>query len=383
MCIYNKSDLQNIFITKQSAHAFAEGYINLQQFEDIKSKHTTTIYSPNIFVAVGLGLLTILIVLAAGGLGALLFGPFFRSGTLFLLFGVLCYVALEFMCDKKKHKDSGVDIVLMAIVALGMAGGFDLFFIPQLENLFLSLLLLLIFTWFTYRFVNLLSGVAAHISLFVFVFNSYTALGEFTIFSFPFVLIGLSILTYYFAVKNSRHISYFMYYPIFRAIKMVSIFAFYGAGNYYLLDSIINTNYLLTAHSALSFGWFFWMWTFAVPVVYLLIGIKRKDILFIRTGALFIALSIVTFKYYHHIIPIDVALLIAGVILVPLSYILMRFLKDGKYGFIYNAEVSSSSKRANLEAFALSQLAIAPHASEDTTKFGGGSFGGAGSGSNY
>jgi hypothetical protein len=125
------------------------------------------------------------------------------------------------------------------------------------------------------------------------------------------------------------------------------------------------------------------LWTFAVPLVYLFVGIKRKDILFIRTGGLFIALSIVTFKYYHTIIPIDVALLIAGFILVPLSYILMQFLKNGKYGFVYNAEAVTSSRMEDLEAFALSQLAMPPQAPEEGTKFGGGNFGGAGSGSNY
>ena len=383
MCRYNTSTLQNIFINKQSAKAFAEGNINHEQYEDIKSKHPASLYSPNIFVAVGLGLLTLLVVMAAGGLGALLFGSFFRTGTLFLLFGVLCYVALEIMCGKKNHKDSGVDIVLMAAVATCMAGGLELFFTPSQEDIFLSFFLLLIFSWFTYRFVDVISGIAAFLSLLVFVFNTYTALGEFTIFSFPFVLMAISALSYYVSEKKTKQNSYFIYYPIFRAIKIVSLFAFYGAGNYYVVESIIHNNYLLTAHSALSFGWFFWLWTFAVPIVYLFVGIKRKDILFLRTGALFIAISIVTFKYYHTIIPIDVALLIAGVILVPLSYILMQFLKNGKYGFVYNAEAVTSSRMEDLEAFALSQLAMPPQAPEETTKFGGGNFGGAGSGSNY
>ncbi len=383
MSIYNKPELQNIFTTKQSAKAFTEGYINQQQYEDIKSNHPASLYSPNIFVAIGLGLLTLLIIMAAGGLGALLFGSFFRTGTLFLLFGVLCYVALEIMCGKKNHKDSGVDIVLMAAVATCMAGGLELFFSPAQEDIFLSFLLLLIFSWFTYRFVNVISGLAAFLCLLVFVFNTYTALGEFTIFSFPFVLMGLTAFTYYFSENKTKQNSYFVYYPIFKAIKIASLFAFYGAGNYFVVESIIHNNYLLTSHSALSFGWFFWLWTFAIPIVYLFVGISRKNILFIRTGVLFIAISFVTFKYYHAIIPIDVALLIAGIIVVPLSYILMKFLKDGKYGFVYNAEATTSSKMEDLEAFALSQLAMPPQAPDESTKFGGGNFGGAGSGSNY
>ena len=107
-------------------------------------------------------------------------------------------------------KEHPVDIVLMAAVATCMAGGLELFFTPAQVDIFLSFFLLLIFSWFTYRFVDVISGIAAFICLLVFVFNVYTSLGEFTIFSFPFVLMALTALAYFFSKGKTKQNSYFI-----------------------------------------------------------------------------------------------------------------------------------------------------------------------------
>ena len=383
MIIYKKATLENIFIKSQSEKAFAAGYIDNECHERIKAEHPSDLYSPNTFVAIGLGLLTLLIVFATMGLFFLVTSGFHFGSGAFLMMGIACYIGLEIMCSTKKHKNSGVDTVLMLATASFVGFGFSIMLPSNQSDLLLSLILLIISLWFGYRFVNVIGGAVAFICLLIFIFNLYNSLGEFTIFSFPFVLIAVAALIYFIASKQTSRESYFVHYPVFGGIKIVAVFAFYLSGNYYVVDSMIHENYLLNEQSVLSAGWFFWGWTFALPILYLVAGIKRKDILLIRAGILLIVAAILTFRNYYSIISAEAAMIIGGLILVPMSYWLMRFLRGGKHGFEYNPDAATESKYADAEAFALSQVLAQQPAPLQETNFGGGSFGGAGSGSSY
>ena len=109
---------------------------------------------------------------------------------------------------------------------------------------------------------------------------------------------------------------------------------------------------------------------------------KRKDIVLIRIGTLLIVGSVLTFKYYFHVMSVEAALIISGAIMIVASYWLMRFLSVARRGFIYR-ESANKSKYEDAEAFILSQVMAPSAAPQQDTKFGGGSFGGAGSGSDF
>lgn len=383
MTIYDKATLQNIFIKSQSAQAFAAGYIDRESYNRIKAEHPSDLYSPNTFVAIGLGLLTLLIVFATMGLFFLVTSGFHFGSAAFLMMGIACYIGLEIMCSTKKHKNSGVDTVLMLATASFMGFGFSIMLSSNQSDLLLSLILLIISLWFGYRFVNVIGGAVACICLLIFIFNLYNSLGEFTIFSFPFVLMAVSAIIYFASKKQTSCTKYLMHYRVYNAIKIVAVFAFYLFGNYYVVDSMIHENYLLNEQSALSAKWFFWGWTFAIPILYTLAGLVRKDLLLVRAGVLLIVASILTFRNYYKIISPEAAMIVAGLIFIPVSYFLMRFLDRGKYGFLYNPNVAAKSKYADAEPFALSQVLAQQPAPVQETNFGGGSFGGAGSGSSY
>ena len=278
MTIYNKTTLHNIFIKKQAVQAFAESYIDEETLGKINAEHPSDLYTPNVFVSVGLGLLTSLVILAVTGIFFLLFNSV-QSPLLFLM-AIACYVALEMVTGSKKHFSSGVDKVLMVSAAIFLISGLNVLFHSSNHDIWLSFVFFLICAWFAIRFVDVIAGCVATISLLVFVFNAYSSLGQFTIFSFPFLLMIGSALIYFVAKKQSDCRDYFIYYPLFSAIKKVALFAFFLSGNYYVVQSIIQQNYLLNAQSVLSVAsWFFWGWTFAIPIIYLVAGMKRKDII--------------------------------------------------------------------------------------------------------
>lgn len=383
MSIYNSIDLKNKFITEQSKIALANGHISKKEYDEIKYHHPIQLYSPNLFVAIGLLLLTFIIFFGAAGLGALILGPYFRSSTLFLLLAIISYASLEYICSVKKHKNSGTDIALMTITTLSLMAGLDILIATRTEDIIISFLLLLLFIWFTYRYVNLLSGIASAVALIVFVFNLFTSLGDFTIFTFPFVLMMLSAGLYIFSVRRLKVNFFYSYYSIFKAISLVGLIALYAAGNYFVVAYIVANHYFITSQSVLSFGLLFWLWTFFIPAVYFYTGFKKKNLLFIRTGIGLMIVSVITFRLYYQILSIEYVCLIFGVLLIILSYYFMQLFKKGKFGFIYKETRTESTKLEDLEAFAVSQIAMPQQAPDETTKFGGGNFGGAGSGSSF
>ena len=333
MTIYNKKTLHNIFIKMQAVQAYAESYIDKETLGKINAEHPSDLYTPNVFVSVGLGLLTSLVILAATGIFFLLFNSI-QSPLMFII-ALACYAALEVFTGSKKHFNSGVDKVLMVACAIFFISGLELLFHSSNPDTWLSFALFLICSWFAFRFVDAIAASVAAISLMIFVFNAYSSFGQFTIFSFPFLLMIVSAIVYVIANKQTNCHDYFIDYPVFKGVRIVALFAFYLSGNYYVVQSIIQQNYLLNAQSVLSVAsWFFWGWTFAIPIIYLVAGVKRKDIVLIRIGILLIVGSVITFKYYFHVMSVEAALIISGAIKIVASYWLMRFLSVARGGYI-------------------------------------------------
>lgn len=381
MTAYNHTDLKNLFIRQQADEAVEEQYISAEIKEEIFSKHPVTLYSPNVAVKIGLGVLTAFIILATLGLCALLFNV--KSFDTFLLFmGTACYVVLEVMTSQNKHYNSGVDNVLMFAVVILISSGLSID-LHHSEETVLSLVVFMLSAWFAIRFADSLAGIVAPIALLSFVFNFYVSLGEFTISTFPFMLIILSGAFNFLANKKSNSIHYSIYQPVWKAASVTALIALYLCGNYYVVAELTDTSYLVTRNSALHLWWFFWSYTMLVPVVYLWRGIRRRDVIMLRVSILLIAASVLTFRYYHEIISSEAAMLLAGSLLLMISYALMKLLKTNRYGFVFDDGKNRKNKHANLEAFVIGEAFGSKHQAVDETRFGGGSFGGAGAGDKY
>jgi len=382
MVAYNKTTLINLRIAEEVSEAVEEGYISQTLKDDIINNHPVELYRPNIFVAIGLGLLTLIVGLSVCGLLLLLMN-FGISSFGFFMEAILMYAALEHIVTIKKHYNSGVDTVLIILAAVFLGTSVSFAANGKAEDILLSFCLMLFSFWCVVRFASALAAGALVICTLLFTFNTYTSVSESTIYSFPFVLIIVSAFIYYFSSKLLRREKVSIYDNAYLAIKVVAIFGLYACGNYYLVDKMTERSYLLIQNSALLWSWFFWSWTFLIPVVIVVRGIKIKDIALVRSGAILIVASIVTFRMYHEVLSLEAALIAGGALLLSVTYILMQKLKVARHGFIYNFKTNKNRKYADLEAFAISQAFHTQQPAEPATKFEGGSFGGAGAGSSY
>ncbi len=148
---------------------------------------------------------------------------------------------------------------------------------------------------------------------------------------------------------NSETIIYT--YTCFRAVfiiarllnvQLISLLTLYAAGNYFvvsMLSSLLH-NSPSDINVSLPFSWFFWLWTILLPFVYVLLGIKNKNLMLLRIGLLLVVLAGLTFRMIFHLLPTEYALVLSGTVLPVVAIVLIKYLKTPKNGFTYTQRSS-------------------------------------------
>jgi hypothetical protein len=387
MIAYNKTWLHNLFVQDQINTVFEAGCIDPDEYNHIKSLHTAGFYTPNIFIRIGLFLLTLVIAIFSFGLISLvLIDAIERSiSGLTIFFGLVAYAALEFMIATKHHYQSGVDDALLWMSAGLLFGGVTLAF--DASPLAMCCIALFIASFFAIRFADRLMTLAAFLSLTGILFFTCTQIGGIAKAIVPFVIMIASVIIY-FVVRNLKGNSNLSnYLSCFRVIEIAALLSFYAAGNYFSVRELSNAmfNMNLADGQSIPFGNLFWAFTIITPMIYIGFGIKLKDTILVRCGLLLVAAMVFTIRYYYHVAPIETAITIGGIVLIAVAYLLIRYLKTPKHGLTYQ-ELQRKKLAApiQIESLIIAETFAAPAVAPETgTQFGGGSFGGAGAGSEF
>jgi hypothetical protein len=384
MISYNKTWLLNSRLLNEVEKDFKHGLITDTEFTVFKEKYPVGFYTPNLLIRIGLFILTCFVVGFANGLLSLMAmssGVIESFGWLLFL-GLLSYLALELMIREKHHYRSGVDDALLFLSACLFVGSFGMLLLRGYNDMYyvwMSALVFLLTTYLTLRFADMLMALACTASFFAFIFFSWTKIvpGLTTV---PFIMMLVSGFTYWLVYAYSKRKEYVIYENCFIVSQIVSLTALYAAGNFYIVQTL--SNEMIGQAKPIAFGTIFWLWTIMLPFVYLWFGIKKKDVILLRTGLLLIVVAAITFRTYYHILPLDVTLTIVGAIILGIVYALMKYLKTPKHGFTYkqldDAHMMDHLKIESLlvaETFANTPTAPANKGVE----FGGGDFGGGGS----
>lgn len=334
-------------------------------------------YSPNIFIHTGLFVLTCVIVLAFYLLFLVIFSPG-NSDIRFsmVLWGILLWWAMILFIKKKHHKHSGVDDGLnwMGIVFMGLGlTGWN----GALPNDATALV------WTILCGIGTLLSSDRMLSVATFIFALMTLYFA----SQPVHEIGMlcmgvfSLIVYWLSVRGLALGQPPAYQHCLEILTYMALATLYASLNYYFADT--------SGYQTLHFAWGFVATTALIPVVYLVYGIVERDRALLDIGALSLAASILTFRYYHHILPIEAALTLAGIALILISWGLIRYLKSPRYGFTSAKDPESDG--TVLQALKVAQTlvvnqAFGPSHTPDNssgTEFGDGSFGGGGAGDSW
>ena len=373
MTAYHSITLENLYIHQQIDEAVEEKYISREDADAIKLQKPVGLYMPNYFVKIGLGFLTFFIIISTAGLFVLFFNINYLMNVFAVFFGLSCYVVLEVMTRQKKHYNSGVDTILMAATVVSITVGFINNKYGIGADLFASLIVFVLSSWMMFRFTDRLAAVTSFAALASFIYHGAALFSKITLLLVPlFFILFCSII--FISTKHYYHSTARLYFkPVLQIVFIMAILGFYVSGNVFIAEHLGEGLKI-----PLALNIFYWSWTIILPIIYLWRGLKTREITFVRSGIFFIAASILTYRYYHPILPPEIAMLLAGIILILLSYFLIKYLKNERFGFIFDNN-RATNKYQYVESLIIGQaFGNQPHEVKKNTAFGGGKFGGGG-----
>ena len=387
MIAYNNAWLDNKEASEEIDNAFADNSITGEENAAALALYPTNFYTPNIFIRIGLFLLSIVIIGFSFGLLSLLFLTSSNEiesavATLCILFGIACYAALEWFVQAKNHRQSGVDDAL-----LWMAPGFILTginFISNIGPLTNAILVLLLAVFLTLRFADRLMAVVASGALLAVVFLAFLRLGDAAKNGLPFVMMLASALIYFVSKKVAILPASKYYRDCLTVTSIAGLVAVYISGNYFVVRETSSEFFNLQSApgESIPFGWLFWIFTAAIPLFYILMGIIKKDAILLRTGLLLVAAIVFTIRHYYYKMPIETLMIIGGLLMTAVAYVLIKYLKQPKAGFTSEAR-NNDKASSNIEALIIAETMSGAAPAETGTQFGGGSFGGGGASGEY
>ena len=380
---YNETWVENIGNQEIIKHWHGQKILSDEQFDQAQTAFPVGFHRSNIFVKIGLFLFTNIVGSASFGfLSLFLAGLLSESmglGIISLIYAGILFYFLEFFIKKNNFYRSGADNALLYAM-LGALYMFSLsvtnFDLPVWVYCLIGLVILFPALL---RYADPLVAIGIYftwITLWFIVVTKFP-IGKLII---PFVTMLVSAASYFLIQlwRKKENTSY--YTDCQNIIEVLALATFYLGGNYLVVregNAMLND---LTNSTQIAFALLFYFFTAAIPVFYIVRGLQKHDRKFLIVGILAFAFSIVTYRQYFSVLPLEWALTIGGAILALLSILTIRALKTPKLGLTYAP--SGTNKFQNLEAFIVNQAIHQPSQSENM-QFGEGNFGGGGSGSGY
>lgn len=383
MIAYNREWLDNAALQQEAEHAYKEECISAEEKAHIDAAYPCGFYTPNPFIRIGLFLLTTMVILFSLALCWLLFMTPMQHAwrALTFLFGLAVYVALELFIKEKNHYRSGVDDGLLWMSAILQLSAFNIDL--DMPSWMRCVIVFLVAACATLRFADMIMSVCAVLALLGTLFYLYLETGSMARATVPFVIMITSLLVYQLARRWSRIEKWRHYTHCFTTAEITSLITLYLAGNYFVVREVSNEMFglhLLPGQS-IPAGWLFWTTTVVIPVIYILLGIRKKNLLLLRTGVLLSAASIYTIRHYYSMLSIEAAMTLCGLLLIALAYALIRYLHTPRYGFTYHpVNHAHLFERLQAESLIITETFATPQTPSRSSdfKFGGGTGGGGG-----
>ncbi|GAB3894830.1 hypothetical protein [Spirosoma agri] len=395
MKAYNEQWIYNRELVTQAERWHRKRLLSDDQFTAVRKNYPVDFRQTNGFIEIGLFLFTTVAILGcyllpASGLSALL-----DSRTVYGLFnigfGILVGLVGHRLINKRLLYRNGVDNAFVVTLAGFLAFGLNQLMPSGLStstHYLLTLPLLLAVLWY---YGDTLIAFFSLATFYAFIVNGLLSVSwgrE----ALPFVLMAVSGILYFFArnpnliwAKSPVRDAY--YADPQNLVEWITLIVLAASGNYFMVRELHGL--LLKPRPAIApeigLSVLFWLLTFAIPVVYLWQGLLKKDRMLIILGILGLIGGVITVHEYAALVPLNVALVICGLTLMGLAILGIRYFRQPKNGFTDAPDDDSPDEFfTNAEALASIQAATSAHQSPtDNARFGGGSFGGAGSEGKY
>ncbi|GAB3172070.1 hypothetical protein [Telluribacter humicola] len=383
MKAYNEVLLKNRWVRKRVRDWTAKNLISEEAERSITREYTEVPYIPHWFVWIGLFVFS-LISISAGAIFFLPFADLPGSENYFPpLYGLGLFYFLNYLIKDRKLYFSGIDNALLyAIVLSFLPPVLDITSAFDTPPWLVALLYLPFPVFFTYRYGEPVIALGTYLTG-LYVLASLAMESPWGKLLLPFLVMIYAGLVWLYVHRFRKRDESFYWKVSLNWVHMATLILFYAAGNYLVVregNAMINSIY--GPSPQIAFAGLFWLLTFTIPVLYLFAALRWKKLSFLVVGSLALVASLGTLHHYHPILPGEWALPLLGLVGFGTAISLMRWLKVPRNGFIYALE-------KDLEIAVLTRNIVAMQVAGDLPQpqsgpeFGGGDFGGGGSGAAY
>ncbi|MEN9611840.1 MAG: hypothetical protein RLZZ628_2654 [Bacteroidota bacterium] len=381
--MYNKFFVKNLQIQEGAETLHSEGLLNDEQLQMTQNEFPSHFYHANIFVKIGLFLFTILVLIFVQGLFFMFVAELlFRSqdhiwGSFQFIISIIMFFMIEnaaFFQNRKFYR-SGTDNALIYAACLSLICSLIMIFKLSNDSLIAVSMAGCITGIAARRYGDMFLSVVTCLLL-----NSLLFL---ILIKFPF---GKAILPFatmlYWAIVGylSRNLKqkedYYYWHDAADVMETVALLGFYAGGNYWVVRECSASLEHKYPSVQIPFAALFYLFMVLIPILYFYAAHRFKERKFLIISLLCIVFSIITYRTYHAVAPLEIALTISGALLIGLSIFLIQKLKTPQYGF---SDEPSAAKNSLLETLITSQILKNHNTIEPTgVPFGGGDTGGGG-----
>ncbi len=388
MIAYDKSLLEATFLIEETQILKEAAFITDEQAIAHTKELTTLKSQNNLLIRIGFFILGVILYTSICGTLSLFMMSAIQHyyQILFLLFGIIGIVGAEYMTRALHYFGYGLDdafvmgAIMWFIVAIGAYSNGD--------ELLICFVLVLV-SGITYgRYLHGYSVLFLCIGIAGCVFYSAYNLGAIGKMIIPFALMITAIILYVAAKKGESKITLPYFSKGIPILFGFSLVLFYVSGNYFVVRelSIALMGTIIPAGKDIPFAWLFYGFTLIIPIVYIVFSLFKKDRIMLWIGLLAFAFSIFTIRYYYHLLPIEVALTLGGILLFLFTYFAIKKLKHNTSGVTFQPDRFQNQSFANAETL-LVATKFGIHSETPTPEnkidFGGGGFSGSGSSGQY
>ncbi len=383
MLAYHKTDFDQFLLSRD------QGFDQASPF-----------YSPNFFARIGLFLFGNLGGWSVFGLFSLVFMSGGRHGLGFLLtlFALGLVFLLEAMLRREKpfFRAGLEEAALYGALGCLISALFWSFGLYIRTPIGFYLFVAILFSLAAIRYADSLLAVVAYgLGLYV-VFTLVARGGNSARYLLPPLVMVISAGMIWASGKALRHSGWRYWHHLGKALRCVSIVTCYAGGNYFVVRELSRVMFGLSLgpEEDIPLAFVFNAFTFGFPIFCIAWGLRQHDRIFLQVGLALVGFAVFTYKYYHSTLPLEVGMVLGGVVLLGLAAVAIKVFRNTRYGITSQSHASYRPKGAqNLEGLAalanVSGQEVAPQnsggdgLSGEGLQGGGGKFGGGGASSGF
>ena len=385
MIAINKTLLSATFFVSGAKSLKDGNFITAEQLRDVRAKYPTLNTQSNLLVRLGFFLLGGMLYSSIAGAVSLFALPIMESSYKIMIF-VYAIIGLggsEFF-SRKGYYGYGFDdaFIIGFPVTFACAVGVNL---ESILAGFITLALAGIFCCL--RYVNTFAAFIALIGIAGIFATLVLDMGIIEKLYLSFVMFFLAIGIYLAQIKFNTLKDAYLYKNALRVMQVFSLILGYLSVNYLVVRelSLALMGIEVAPNGDIPLAFLFYALTFAIPIGFLVFSLKQKSRAMLIIGILAFAFSVFSIKYYYSFIPVEIALILAGILLFGFAYICIVKLKHKESGltFMRDRNTDANSLLYAQAIIVNSQINIGVSAPESEMPFGGGGFSGGGAGETF